>query len=112
MVDSRTHDRYVGLNESIDPIAGHIPYATNLPWVDNLDERGFFKRPSELQKRFESVYKNELAPTFYCGSGVTACHNILATQIAGFSMPSLFAESWSGWIADPNHPVETGETGE
>ncbi len=98
LVDSRTHDRYMGLNETIDPIAGHIPGALNIPWTENVDEAGYFLPPELLKKRFEGVFSLDSSPVFYCGSGVTACQNILATQIAGFPMPGLYAASWSGWI--------------
>jgi thiosulfate/3-mercaptopyruvate sulfurtransferase len=108
LVDSRTHDRFLGENEVIDHVAGHIPHAQNLPWGDNLNADGTFKSQTVLRERFQTLYESENRPIFYCGSGVTACHNILATQIAGFPMPSLYAESWSGWISDSDRPVQTG----
>ena len=110
LVDSRTRDRFLGENETIDPVAGHIPHASNLPWTENLSKTGLFKSSKDLKDRFDNVYhRGDINPTFYCGSGVTACHNILATQIAGFPMPKLYAESWSGWIADPIRPISIGE---
>lgn len=107
LVDSRTNDRYLGQNETIDPVAGHIPGAHNLPWTDNVDASGTFLPIPMLYQRFKEVYSQNSNPVFYCGSGVTACHNILATQVAGFPMPDLFAASWSGWISDPKKPVDT-----
>ncbi len=109
LVDSRTHDRFLGQNETIDPIAGHIPGAINLPWTDNLDEFGHFLEPDRLHSRFKTLFGEQSNPVFYCGSGVTACHNILATQIAGLPLPELYAESWSGWISKPDRPVALGE---
>jgi len=107
LVDSRTNDRFLGQNEVIDPVAGHIPHAQNFPWVDNLNEDGTFKSKIVLKERFQPLFESAERPTFYCGSGVTACHNILASQIAGFPMPSLYAESWSGWISNPDRPIQT-----
>lgn len=109
LIDSRTHDRYLGQNETIDPVAGHIPGAANLSWQDNLDPLGHFISPEALQKRFEPFFGTQLTPVFYCGSGVTACHNVLATQIAGLPMPAMYADSWSGWISDPRRPIQLGD---
>lgn len=108
LVDSRARERYLGENEPIDPVAGHIPGSLNRPWMDNLNENGIFLDPAVLRHRFESLYGNNLNPVFYCGSGVTGCHNILATQVAGLPMPTLFAESWSGWISDPSRAIALG----
>lgn len=109
LIDSRTHDRYLGQNETIDPVAGHIPGAANLSWQDNLDPLGHFLGPEALEKRFEPFFGTLLTPVFYCGSGVTACHNVLATQIAGLPMPAIYADSWSGWISDPRRPIQLGD---
>jgi len=109
LVDSRSHDRYLGDNEPIDPVAGHIPGASNLPWMDNLDPSGRFLSAEDLKSRFQNLYKSPRKPVFYCGSGVTACHNVLATQIAGLPMPGVYAESWSGWITDPSRPISVGD---
>ena len=109
LVDSRTHDRFLGQNETIDPVAGHIPGASNLSWLDNLSVSGHFLDAEVLKSRFAPVFEKSGPPVFYCGSGVTACHNILATQVAGLPMPSLYAESWSGWISRSNRPVKQGE---
>ncbi len=109
LVDSRTPERYSGKEEPIDPIAGHIPGAINLPFIDNLNEDGIFKSQKELSERFSEIAEhfpsNEI--TFYCGSGVTASHNILAMYHAGYNMPKLFPGSWSEWITNPDRPIES-----
>jgi thiosulfate/3-mercaptopyruvate sulfurtransferase len=92
--------------EPIDPVAGHIPGAVNLPFAENLKE-GRFRSPAELRERFARA----LAGTppeeavVYCGSGVTACHDILAFAHAGLPLPRLYAGSWSEWITDPARPT-------
>ncbi len=108
LIDSRLAKRYAGEAEPIDPVAGHIPGAVNRPWMENLDEDGKFLSPRQLRTRFADLDSTDRT-IFYCGSGVTACHNILATQIAGLPMPQLYAPSWSGWISDKTRPVERTE---
>ncbi|PSR12477.1 MAG: sulfurtransferase [Bacteroidetes bacterium] len=107
VVDSRATDRYRGEVEPIDPVAGHIPGAINLPFADNWLPNGLLRPAAELQARFA-----ELPPaphtTFYCGSGVTACHNILAYAHAGLGDAGLYAGSWSEWIVDAKRPVAVG----
>lgn len=98
VVDSRTHERYLGQVEPIDPIAGHIPGAINLPFPENLDETGQFISKELLQNRFLNISKGATPPVFYCGSGVTACHNILAYKHAGYGKAMLYPGSWSEWI--------------
>lgn len=105
LIDSRIASRYLGLEEPIDPVAGHIPGAINRSWKENLDTQGHFLPSSDLNTRFKPVEGKQ--DVFYCGSGVTACHNILASVAAGNEMPLLYAPSWSGWISDPNRPFET-----
>lgn len=100
LVDSRTKARYLGEEEPIDPIAGHIQSAINAPFPENLDENGQFKSKEALQERFEKLL-GDLPPkhtTFYCGSGVTACHNLLAMEHAGLSGAKLYPGSWSEWL--------------
>lgn len=107
LVDSRSADRYRGENETIDPVAGHIPGAINFPYLDNLDEDGRFRNKEALRIRFEDVLE-QVPPNhtvFYCGSGVTAAHNLLALSHAGFEGARLYAGSWSEWITDPSRPV-------
>lgn len=99
LVDSRTAPRYRGEHEPIDPVAGHIPGAVNLPWPDNLTE-GHMKPPEVLRARFAGLAASAAHNVFYCGSGVTACHNILAYAHAFGDLPRLYAGSWSEWITD------------
>ncbi len=102
LVDARTRRRFDGLEEPIDPVAGHIPGAHCRPFQENLDERGCFRSHAQLRERFADVAEN---PVCYCGSGVTAAHNVLAMRLAGFDEPALYPGSWSEWIADPQRPV-------
>jgi thiosulfate/3-mercaptopyruvate sulfurtransferase len=107
LIDARNNDRFHGRNETIDPVAGHIPGAINRFFKDNLDARGFFKSPEELRAEFETLV-GDASPekvVHQCGSGVTACHNLLAMEIAGMEGTRLFPGSWSEWIADPSRPV-------
>lgn len=97
LVDSRTAPRYRGEHEPIDPVAGHIPGAVNLPWTDNL-YKGCFRTRQELKNRFATLGDEAGRVTFYCGSGVTACHNILAYYHAFGKWPLLYPGSWSEWI--------------
>ncbi len=97
LIDSRTADRYRGEMEPIDPVAGHIPGAINLPWPENLLE-GKFKSKEALRKRFAGLKKEPQQNVFYCGSGVTACHNILAYTYAYGELPALYPGSWSEYL--------------
>ena len=107
LFDSRTADRYRGENENIDPVAGHIPGAINAPYPDNVDPDGLFLPRETLQARFEALLAETPADQaiFYCGSGVTAAHNLLAMAHAGLGDARLYAGSWSEWITDPARPV-------
>jgi thiosulfate/3-mercaptopyruvate sulfurtransferase len=102
VIDSRAADRYRGEIEPIDSRAGHIPGAINRFHGENLDGEGHHLPPSELAARFEGIGQ---APIVYCGSGVTACHNLLAMELAGISDARLYPGSWSEWSSDPNRPV-------
>ena len=106
LVDARSFERFAGQEEPIDPVAGHIPGAQCLPFTDNLDENGYFKPPGQLAERF-AQYHDPNNLVCYCGSGVTATHNILAARLAGLPEPGLYADSWSGWITDPSRPWTT-----
>ena len=111
LIDAREENRYLGLEEPIDPIAGHIPGAVCAPFIENLND-GLFQKPAELRARFKDLipdnqFSNELI--CYCGSGVTATHNILSLMLAGFEEPALYPGSWSGWITDPDRPIATGQ---
>lgn len=111
LVDSRTNDRYRGENEMVDPVAGHIPGAVNAPFPENVDEAGIFRPVDDLKKRFESLMDGRPPEhtIYYCGSGVTAALNILASVHAGKGMPRLYAGSWSDWITDPTRPIQKGD---
>ena len=94
--------------EPIDPRAGHIPGAVNLPFAANLDDGGRFKGPADLAARFGRVGADGDS-IVYCGSGVTACHDLLAMTHAGLPTPRLYPGSWSEWITDPARPMTTGD---
>jgi thiosulfate/3-mercaptopyruvate sulfurtransferase len=107
VIDARSSDRFHGQNETLDPVAGHIPGALNRFFKDNLDA-GQFKSPEILRQEFLALLGNTLASDVIhqCGSGVTACHNLLSMENAGLSGSQLYAGSWSEWCADPKRPVE------
>lgn len=107
LLDARAAERFRGEMEPIDPVAGHIPGAMCLPCAGNLDSQGLWLTPERLRARFPPL-PPEQQRVCYCGSGVTACHNILAAVLAGLPMPRLYAGSWSEWITDPSRPVATG----
>ena len=110
IVDSRDSSRYRGESEPIDKAAGHIPGAINRFWKKNIVDTGCFKDRHTLLKEFEQLF-NEVLPedsVFYCGSGVTACHNLLAVTHSGLSLPRLYAGSWSEWCATKGKPVAIG----
>jgi thiosulfate/3-mercaptopyruvate sulfurtransferase len=110
LLDARAPARYRGEQEPIDPVAGHIPGAKNRFNSDNLSADGTFKRAEELKKEFLSVLGERSASEVihYCGSGVSACHNLLAMEIAGLKGAKLYPGSWSEWSADPKRPQERG----
>jgi len=110
VIDSRDPARYAGEFEPIDPVAGHVPGAANLLFNDNLDADGRFRSTDELRARFAPVVADDDRPIVYCGSGVTACHNALAMEHAGFGRPRVYVGSWSGWTADPDRAIATGTT--
>ena len=108
LLDARDHARFRGEVEPIDPVAGHIPGAVCAPFADNLASDGRFKSKSELLDRFSDLTtpSKHKPVVCYCGSGVTATHNILAMVHAGLSEPALYPGSWSEWITDPDRPIE------
>ena len=110
LVDARAPERYRGDTEPIDKVGGHIPGATNHFFQWNLDEHGLFRTPEELRAKITasvgSVPPEQIV--CYCGSGVTACHNLLALEHAGLTGAKLYAGSWSEWSADSRRPVEKG----
>jgi len=110
VVDARSPDRFRGENETLDPVAGHIPGATNRFFKNNLTEDGCFKTADKLKQEFAAVLDTH-APNsvvHQCGSGVTACHNLLAMEVAGLSGSRLFPGSWSEWVSDRKRPVAKG----
>lgn len=111
VVDSRAPERYRGEVEPIDPVAGHIPGAINGPFVANVTPDGTFRSADELNTRFDTLLGDTPAEqtVFYCGSGVTAAHNVLAYAHAGRGDARLYPGSWSEWIASGERPVATGE---
>jgi thiosulfate/3-mercaptopyruvate sulfurtransferase len=110
LVDARGADRFAGQNETVDPVAGHVPGALNHPFTGNLDASQRFLPPAELARRWEKELQLASARPIVamCGSGVTACHNLLALTLAGYRDARLYAGSYSEWIADPGRPVATG----
>ena len=109
VLDARAEDRFHGVIEPLDSRAGHIPGAINRPFQANLDDNGRFKSPEKLRAEFQSLLTPVAAKRLAhsCGSGVTACHNFFAMELAGLSPSHLYPGSWSEWIRDPNRPIET-----
>lgn len=110
LVDARAAERFEGRSETIDKKAGHIPGARNRFFRDNLRPDGTMLPPDELREAFTGLLEGR-APSdaiMYCGSGVTACHNLLAMEVAGLTGSPLYTGSWSEWSADPSRPIETG----
>jgi thiosulfate/3-mercaptopyruvate sulfurtransferase len=109
LLDARVGERYRGEHEPIDPKKGHIPGAVSAPWVDNLDADARFKSAAQLRKRYESLGVDGTdGAVVYCGSGVNACHDLLALEIAGITDVRLYAGSWSDW-SHRDAPVATGD---
>jgi thiosulfate/3-mercaptopyruvate sulfurtransferase len=110
LLDARAPERFRGEKEPIDKVAGHIPGAKNRYCVDNLTAEGIFKTPRELWDEFAKVLQSTPPSEVvnYCGSGVSACHNLLAMEVAGLTGAKLYPGSWSDWISDPKRPVGTG----
>ena len=109
LLDARELPRFHGEVEPIDPVAGHIPGARCSPYSGNLQAGGKFKSRAALIEKFSPALQSSQPVVCYCGSGVTACHNILAMKHAGLEVPGLYAGSWSEWIADDNRPVARGD---
>lgn len=110
IVDARAPDRFRGENETLDPVGGHIPGARNRFFKDNLQTDGRFKSAAQLREEWSTLLEGNPghASIQQCGSGVTACHNLLALEIAGLPGAALYAGSWSEWCADPTRPVARG----
>lgn len=110
LIDARAATRYNGEQETIDPVAGHIPGAVNRFWQRNLEPDGRFKAPAELREELLDLLDgaDPAKSVHMCGSGVTACHNLFAMELAGLGEARLYPGSWSEWCADPSRPVATG----
>ena len=110
IIDARANDRFRGENETIDPIAGHIPGAKNRFFKTNLDDDGKLKSANTLKRSFLELIDDgtDQQVVHQCGSGVTACHNMLAMEVAGLKNSKLYPGSWSEWIADTTRPISTG----
>jgi thiosulfate/3-mercaptopyruvate sulfurtransferase len=110
LVDARAAPRFRGEVEPLDPVAGHVPGAVNRPYADNLQPTGLFKPAAILRHEWQDVLagREARAVVHMCGSGVTACHNLLAMEHAGLAGSRVFAPSWSGWVSDRSRPVATG----
>jgi thiosulfate/3-mercaptopyruvate sulfurtransferase len=108
VVDARANDRFRGENETIDPVGGHIPGARNRFFKDNLQGDGRFKDAATLKQELAPIVGTPASAVMQCGSGVTACHNLLALEIAGLPGAALYPGSWSEWCADSTRPVATG----
>ncbi|NND47402.1 MAG: sulfurtransferase [Woeseiaceae bacterium] len=110
LVDARDRDRFRGVSEPIDPVAGHVPGALNLPCAANLNERGTWKGAAELRELWKQLLgrRIESPVSVMCGSGVTACHLALSGYLAGLGEPSVYVGSWSEWIRDAHRPIATG----
>jgi thiosulfate/3-mercaptopyruvate sulfurtransferase len=110
IIDARSEERFNGEREPFDPVAGHIPGAINVPFEDNLELGGTFLSREELGEHYRALlggrHPNEVV--HMCGSGVTACHSLLAMEHAGLRGARLYAGSWSEWIRDPHRPIATG----
>jgi thiosulfate/3-mercaptopyruvate sulfurtransferase len=110
LIDARGADRFAGENETIDPVAGHVPGARNHPFAGNVDAHGRFLPADQLRHRWLQRLGSATAAQAIsmCGSGVTACHNLLAMEVAGLGGARLYAGSWSEWIRDPARPIARG----
>lgn len=111
LVDARSRERFRGDAEPIDPVAGHIPGAINCPLQDNLRPDGTFREVAELRDMYLAALagRTPAEVVAMCGSGVTACHDLLAMEVAGLRGGRLYAGSWSEWIRDPARPIATGD---
>ncbi len=111
LVDARAPERFSGQSENIDPVAGHVPGAINHPYTRNLDAAQHWLAPAQLRQQWGPLLERAAnrPMVMMCGSGVTACHNLLALELAGHGGGQLYAGSWSEWITDPGRPVATGD---
>jgi thiosulfate/3-mercaptopyruvate sulfurtransferase len=108
VIDARAAERFTGEVALIDPRPGHIPGARSAPWASVLGPDGRFRSPQELRDHFAALSADQGDTVAYCGSGVSACMNALAMELAGLTPPRLYVASWSGWSSDPDRPAELG----
>ncbi|MEC5217417.1 thiosulfate/3-mercaptopyruvate sulfurtransferase [Actimicrobium sp. GrIS 1.19] len=108
VIDARAADRFRGENETLDRVGGHIPGAKNRFFKDNLQADGRFKPGEQLREEFHALIASPANSVMQCGSGVTACHNLLALEVAGMHGAALYPGSWSEWSSDPAYPIATG----
>lgn len=110
LIDSRSQSRYLGEEEPWDAVAGHIPGAVNFDYMLNLTADGRFRPEEVLKRQFLDLFQGSPSEevVFYCGSGVSACQNLLAQAHAGLPLGKLYAGSWSDWISEPGRPIATG----
>jgi thiosulfate/3-mercaptopyruvate sulfurtransferase len=108
VLDARSADRFRGENETLDPVGGHIPGAINRFFKNNLDANGQFKSADVLAKEFKDLLGDTPSESIIhqCGSGITACHNMFAMELAGLKSSMIYPGSWSEWCADPARPIE------
>ncbi|MDW3096159.1 MAG: sulfurtransferase [Gammaproteobacteria bacterium] len=109
LIDARAADRFTGKDKNTDPVPGHVPGANNLPFAGNLTKEGLFETPDIINQRFANIIQDQPLTNVVnmCGSGVTACHNLLALAVAGAPPTKIFIGSWSQWIRDPSRPVDS-----
>tara|TARA_B100001769_G_C22087150_1_gene586134 strand:- start:460 stop:1311 length:852 start_codon:yes stop_codon:yes gene_type:complete len=107
IIDARSKERYLGIKDLVDPIAGHVPGAISHPLSLNLNKDGKFRSPEDLKLAFDKIIADTTSENVIsmCGSGITACHNILAMEIAGIKGIKLYVGSWSEWITDKSRPI-------
>ena len=106
LIDARSKARFSGEEEQVDPIGGHIPGAVSHPLTDNMGSDGCFLSPRQLRDYYEPLCRERII--HYCGSGVTACHNLLAMEVSGLGLQQLYVGSWSEWIRSKERPIATG----
>ena len=107
LIDARSKVRFRGEEEQVDPVGGHIPGAISRPLTDNIGDDGCFLSPQQLRDYYKPLGREQII--HYCGSGVTACHNLLAMEIAGLGLQQLYVGSWSEWIRSKDRPIATGD---
>jgi thiosulfate/3-mercaptopyruvate sulfurtransferase len=111
VIDTRATERYRGEVEPLDPVAGHIPGAANIPWTETVDDAGLMRPSGALRELFRPVMQDSVPPVLHCGSGVSACVSVLAMEEAGIPGARLYLGGWSDWCSYPENPVATAKGG-